>query len=179
MKAGYSSLGLIVNASVTVFCLYIVKLYALYFASSEDINAGRGTSMTSGTVSRRRSMMITSADRTPSHNSAESSRRRNPVEFASGSGTREISTSGIASGENSVQHESIPEERNGESPRGFVEGSCDENRMQGQGSLSSANNNKIDDVVDINEVTQTESLSEGGAAGGSIAADSGAGIAYV
>ena len=37
-RSGYSSLGLIVNATVTLVCLYAIKIYAIYYAKPEDIH---------------------------------------------------------------------------------------------------------------------------------------------
>ena len=37
-RLGESSLGLMVNATVTLVCLYAIKIYAIYFAKSEDIH---------------------------------------------------------------------------------------------------------------------------------------------
>ncbi len=43
-RSGYSSLGLIVNATVTLLCLYAIKIYAIYFVKAEDQRALRMTS---------------------------------------------------------------------------------------------------------------------------------------
>ena len=37
-RSGYSSLGLIVNATVTLVCLYAIKIYAIYYAKPEDMH---------------------------------------------------------------------------------------------------------------------------------------------
>ena len=37
-KASYSALGLIINATVTIICLFVVKIYALYFVDENELN---------------------------------------------------------------------------------------------------------------------------------------------
>ncbi|XP_054752506.2 metabotropic glutamate receptor 3-like [Lytechinus pictus] len=37
-KASYSALGLIINATVTLVCLFVVKIYALYFVDERELN---------------------------------------------------------------------------------------------------------------------------------------------
>ena len=48
-QASYSSLGLIVNASVTLVCMYIVKLYAIYFVDLDEMNVFTQTRMRANT----------------------------------------------------------------------------------------------------------------------------------
>ena len=40
-KASYISLGLIVNATVALLCLYTVKIYAIYYVNKDDIHIHR------------------------------------------------------------------------------------------------------------------------------------------
>ncbi|XP_071501166.1 metabotropic glutamate receptor 2-like [Diadema antillarum] len=37
-KASYSALGLIINGTVTLMCLFVVKIYALYFVDERELN---------------------------------------------------------------------------------------------------------------------------------------------
>ena len=43
-KDGYTALALIVNATMILFCLFCVKLYAIYFVKLEAWNVKKGTS---------------------------------------------------------------------------------------------------------------------------------------
>ena len=49
--SGYFALGLFVNATVTLLCLFIVKLYAIYFVRIEQWNVRRRFSISGSSTS--------------------------------------------------------------------------------------------------------------------------------
>ncbi|XP_072036943.1 metabotropic glutamate receptor 2-like [Amphiura filiformis] len=53
--AGYSALGLIVNTTVVLFSLFVVKLYAVYFVQIEKWNVQRRASASVSSISKRHS----------------------------------------------------------------------------------------------------------------------------
>ncbi|XP_072018081.1 metabotropic glutamate receptor 2-like [Amphiura filiformis] len=96
-RSGYSSLGLIVNATVTLLCLYAAKIYAIYFVKSDNHRALRMTS---------RSRSIASSFTYPQTSITDANGRRNSgivPESSAGydSGVHPEKSSGVAS---SVSH---------------------------------------------------------------------------
>ncbi len=104
-QASYSSLGLIVNATVTLVCLYIVKLYAIYFVDLDEMNIFTQTRMRANTG--RLSMHGTTHEMTDGYGNTNAGFTPEPEDVARNATN---SSSGVPSSPPTHQHEPIPEE---------------------------------------------------------------------
>ncbi|XP_072035585.1 metabotropic glutamate receptor 2-like [Amphiura filiformis] len=103
-QASYSSLGLIVNASVTLVCLYIVKLYAIYFVDLDEMNIFTQTRMRANTG--RLSMAVTQ-EMTDAYGNANAGFTPEPDDAVRNATN---SSSGVPSSPPTHQQGPIPEE---------------------------------------------------------------------
>ena len=148
-QASYYSAGLIINATVTLTCLFAVKIYALYFVNEEEMNIFTQTRLRANTMTA-------------------STRKIQPANTRSSTAQNEVHLNPNYVTETSTEGGDCETDRNEPRENRYRSSSGNSNKSSCKSSSSGGvidrlrGHNKVDpdDHDDINQITQSNSIAE-------------------